>query len=269
MPSLDQAFEENRVSWDKRVAPHLSSEMYDLPGFRRGKSSLKAIELEWMGDVTDQSLLHLQCHFGQDTLSWGRLGATVTGVDFSPKAIETARRLSDEIQVPAEFICCNVLDTNQHLIQQFDRVFTSYGTITWLPDLEPWASVVAERLKPGGFFLMVDFHPVLWMLDDNYQTLHYPYWSANHQVFELDGTYADEAADIQTRNHWWNHPLTETMGALLKVGLVLERASEFDFSAYNCLPGMEAIGDDRFILPNFGQRIPYMYALKFSKPNLA
>lgn len=260
------AFDQNQASWDKRVAPHLESEMYKLEAFMKGATSLKVPELALMGDVKGLSLLHLQCHFGQDTLSWARKGATVTGVDFSPVAIDKARELTTELDLPAAFVCCNVLDTNEHVPAQFDRVFTSYGTITWLPNVDQWASVVASRLKPGGRFVMVDFHPSMWMLDDDYKSLHYPYWSESKQSFEESGTYADREAEIESTSNWWNHPLSETMTALMDRGLVLKTFQEFDHSVYDCLPGMVSDRPEQYVLPNMGRKIPYMYALVFDKP---
>lgn len=219
-----------------------------------------------MGDVSGLSLLHLQCHFGQDTLSWARKGATVTGIDFSPVAIDKANELAAEIAVPASFVCCNVLDTNQYVQETFDRIFTSYGTITWLPDLEPWADVVVQRMNAGGRLVMVDFHPAMWMLDDNYTKLHYPYWSQDQQSFTESGTYADREAEIETTSNWWNHPLSETMTALLSRGLVLKTFQEFDHSVYDCLPGMKEEVPGQYILPQMGRKIPYMYATVFEKP---
>jgi ubiquinone/menaquinone biosynthesis C-methylase UbiE len=111
--------------------------------------------------------LHLQCHFGQDTLSMSRMGAQTTGVDLSDKAIDAARKLNQEINQQATFICCNIYDLPQHLDQQFDIVFTSYGTIGWLPDLNQWAALIARYLKPGGKFVFAEFHPVVWMFDND------------------------------------------------------------------------------------------------------
>lgn len=264
--SFDQAFSQNRDMWDQRVAPHLDSEMYALDAFKAGATSLKHPELELMGSVEGLSLLHLQCHFGQDTLSWERLGAQTVGIDFSPKAIETAEKLRDELGMNATFHCCNVLDTRAHVSETFDRVFTSYGTITWLPNIELWADVVNQSLKPGGKLVMVEFHPSMWMLNDDYTTLHYPYWSTDQQTFTEKGTYADRNAPIETTSHWWNHPLSELMTVLLKRGLKLTTFREYDHSVYDCLPGMKEDRPEQFVIPQFGRKIPYMYAVVFEKP---
>lgn len=158
--------EKNRQSWNQRTELHVTSAFYDVPGFINGASSLKDIELQLLGDVTGKTILHLQCHFGQDTLSLARLGATVTGIDLSDKAIEAARELAQKVQQDATFICCDLYDLPNYLDEQFDIVFTTYGTIGWLPDLDKWAKIVSRYLKPGGQFVFVEFHPVAWMFDD-------------------------------------------------------------------------------------------------------
>ncbi|MBX2939218.1 MAG: methyltransferase domain-containing protein, partial [Ferruginibacter sp.] len=125
----------NRKAWNNKTLAHLQSSFYDMDGFRAGQSSLKSIELELLGDIQGKTLLHLQCHFGQDTLSLCRMGAQVTGVDLSDRAIDTARELAAEMQLDARFICCDVYDLLQQTVELYDIVFTSYGTIGWLPDL--------------------------------------------------------------------------------------------------------------------------------------
>ena len=155
----DRYMEANRRSWDARTPTHFGSRFYDVDGFRAGASSLNSIEVEEVGDVDGKSLLHLQCHFGMDTMSWARLGARTTGVDFSEEAISRARSLSEELDIDAKFVVSNVYDLPDVLDGRFDVVFTSYGVLTWLPDLDRWAEVVAHFLEPGGFFYIVDGHP--------------------------------------------------------------------------------------------------------------
>ena len=144
----NKAFQINKQTWDKKVDVHAKSKFYDLQAFKEGKSSLNSYEIEALGNVAGKSLLHLQCHFGQDTLSWSRLGANCTGVDISENAIRLAKQLSNELNEKATFVCCNVLDTSKFISETFDIVFTSYGVIGWLPDLKPWAKMISERLKP-------------------------------------------------------------------------------------------------------------------------
>src|SRR5690606_24012242 len=166
----------NRNAWNKRSELHINSEFYDVEGFLKGKSSLNSIELELLGEVKGKSVLHLQCHFGQDSLSISRLGAEVTGVDLSDKAIEMAKELAKKDQSTAQFICCNLYDLSSHLDEKFDVVFTSYGTIGWLSDLNKWADLIRHFLKPNGKFVFVEFHPFIWMYDDNLEKIQYNYF---------------------------------------------------------------------------------------------
>ncbi|RYE50500.1 MAG: class I SAM-dependent methyltransferase [Sphingobacteriales bacterium] len=159
----------NKQSWNNRTASHLKSEFYNVEGFLAGKSSLNSIELDLLGDVSGKSILHLQCHFGQDTISLARLGAKVTGVDLSDKAIDAARDLAEKCGFAVNFICCDVYDLPDNLNEQFDMVFTSYGVIGWLPDLDKWAKIISRFMKPGGSLIFAEFHPVLWMFDNNFK----------------------------------------------------------------------------------------------------
>ncbi|MEM7041082.1 MAG: class I SAM-dependent methyltransferase, partial [Bacteroidota bacterium] len=191
-------FESNRSLWNAKTPIHLETELYDLEAWRAGETSLKPAELEGLGDVSGKTLLHLQCHFGQDTLSWARLGAEVTGIDLSDESIATARRLAEEQGLEATFIQTNVYDLPDVLEGQFDIVFTSYGALPWLPDLDRWATLVRQYLKPGGTFFIAEFHPVIHMLEwDNY-TPHYCYFNTGKPYEEvMEGTYADPDADLR------------------------------------------------------------------------
>ena len=185
MNNHQQIFAANKASWNKRTAIHRNSAFYDLDSFKKGKSSLNNIEREALGNVKNKKLLHLQCHFGMDSMSWAREGADVTGVDISDEAIKLAREINDQLQLDTEFICSNIYelaDSNNEAIASlkpasFDIIFTSYGTIGWLPDLDKWAEIIALYLKPGGVFYIVDFHPVLWMMDDEFQHIKYDYFN--------------------------------------------------------------------------------------------
>jgi SAM-dependent methyltransferase len=156
---MDERLKTNLAKWNAVVPVHARSQMYDVAGFKAGRSSLHELELAEVGDVRGKSLLHLQCHFGLDTMSWARLGATVTGLDFSGEAIKLARSLSDELKIPARFTCADVYEARAAVGDQFDVVFTSYGAITWLPDIRRWAQIIAQSLNPGGFFYIADEHP--------------------------------------------------------------------------------------------------------------
>ena len=181
----------NLKSWNSRVDVHLKSDFYDVKGFLEGESSLNDIELGLLGDIKGKSILHLQCHFGQDTISLGRLGANVTGVDLSDKAIDNAKILAKKANVNATFICCDIYDLPTYLNEQFDIVFTSYGVIGWLPDMGKWAKIISNYLKPNGKFIFVEFHPILWVFDDDFKRIEYNYFNSGAIREIQDGTYTD------------------------------------------------------------------------------
>ena len=230
--NIETYFSLNRKMWNDRVDVHLDSAMYDLQGFKAGKSSLNEIEIELLGDIRGKQLLHLQCHFGQDTLSLARMGARVTGVDFSDKAIDTARELAKELELEANFLCSDVLELEGKFPSQFDTVFSSYGTITWLPELGHWAKQIHDFLVPGGKFILVEFHPVVWMYDYDFTKVEYGYFNSGPIIEETSGSYADRDAPIQHQSVGWNHSLDEVLSALLATGLELTHFREYDYSPY-------------------------------------
>lgn len=258
--------EVNKASWNNRVEAHLKSDFYDLEGFLQGKSSLNAIELELLGDVRGKNILHLQCHFGQDSLSLARLGARVTGMDLSDKAIESARALAHQTGADARFVCCDVYALPENLDEQFDMVFTSYGAIPWLPDLDRWAAVVAAFLKPGGRFVMAEFHPVVWMFDDRFERIAYNYFNAGAIVEQESGTYADRDAPIQLEYICWNHPMSEVVNSLIRNGLRIESLREFDYSPYNCFLGTTESEPGKFRIAHLDNKLPMTYAIAALKP---
>jgi SAM-dependent methyltransferase len=251
----------NRDSWNKRTEFHVKSEFYDLEGFLKGKNSLNKIELDLLGDVKGKSILHLQCHFGQDSLSLSRMGANVTGVDLSDKAIEKAKELNIQMKLGAEFICCDIYDLKQHLNKKFDLVFTSYGTIGWLPDLDRWAEIIHHFLSPAGRFVFVEFHPVVWMFDDDFTFIQYNYFKEDPIIESNTGTYTDHGAQIEHTSVGWNHSLSEVFQALLKLGLNIKDFKEYNYSPYNCLKGMEQVGEKKFQIKTFGNKIPLVYSI--------
>jgi SAM-dependent methyltransferase len=251
----------NRQSWNDRVDSHLKSDFYDVEGFLEGKTSLKQIELPLLGDVSGKSILHLQCHFGQDTLSLERMGAKCTGIDLSDKAIKSATELNDKLGLNARFIACDVYDTPNHVEEKFDIVFTSYGTIGWLPDINRWAEVIAHFLKPGGQLVFVEFHPVVWMFDDDFTKVKYPYHNAEPIVEQESGTYADRDADISPKYVSWNHGLDEVMSALLAQGLTISSFKEYDYSPYDCFAHTIEFEPGKFQIEHLGDKIPMVYSL--------
>ncbi len=256
-------FAANRALWDARTAAHLPSDFYDVAGFRAGADSLREIELAEVGAVAGRTLLHLQCHFGQDTLAWARRGAVVTGLDFSGAAIAAARTLAAEVGQPAEFVEANVYDAPAALGgRQFDIVFTSYGVLGWLPDLTRWATAAAACVAPGGFLYLAEFHPVFWMFDNDLERVAYPYLNAGVIAEESAGTYADHVAPIQQAEYGWNHGLGEVVSALTAAGLEIEFLHEFDYSPWNFSRVFVEVGANRFQVRGLEGKLPLTYSIR-------
>lgn len=266
MTDQNEYFKVNKETWNKKVAVHAKSEMYDMKAFKNGKSSLMPLELEALGDVSGKSLLHLQCHFGQDTLSWSRMGAHCVGLDISDEAISLAQTLNTELQLNAQFVCCNVLDTSKFVTSTFDIVFTSYGVIGWLPDLKPWGKMIAERLKSRGTFFIAEFHPIVWMFDylEERPVLKYGYHQNEVIYEEYEGTYADEASKMVSKEYGWNHGLGEVVSALTEAGLRIDYLKEHDESPYNVLPNLVETKSGSFVSKD--KLYPLIFTLKATKP---
>jgi SAM-dependent methyltransferase len=260
-----EKFETNRKTWNTKVAIHVESEFYDMPNFRSGKTSLNKYEIDALGDIFDKRLLHLQCHFGQDTLSFARMGAKCTGVDISDEGIKLAQKLNTDLKLDANFVCCNVLDTSEYISEKFDVVFTSYGTIGWLPDLKPWAKMIYERLKLGGYFYIVEFHPIAWMFDYNVSppVMKYGYQQKEAIYEEYEGTYADQNSKMVSKEYGWNHSLGEVITSLSKAGLHIEYLKEHDASPYDIFPGLIKNEQGMFELEN--KIYPLIFELKAIK----
>ncbi len=265
MPSTPDYIAVNKQSWNSRTPLHLASAFYDVAGFLAGKTSLQPIELALLGDVAGKRILHLQCHFGQDTISLARMGAHVMGVDLSDEAIRAAERLANQTGVTATFICCDVYDLPAHLDAIFDIVFTSYGVIGWLPDMDRWARLIATYLAPGGRLVFAEFHPVVWMFDNDFQGVAYRYFKSDPIVETETGTYADPTAPVELTMVTWNHSLSEVLGALLRSGLTLEAFEEFDYSPYNCFRNTREDEPGRYRIAHLEDRIPMVYALMARK----
>lgn len=267
MTKLSEMFEDNRRSWDARVKVHSQSRLYDVEGFKQGKSSLNPFELQLVGDVKGKRLLHLMCHFGMDTLSWQRLGAQATGVDFSPEAVALARELNDGLGLSARFVESHVLETRNALSERFDVVFTSYGVIGWLPDLKPWGQVIADSLEPGGRFVIAEFHPWVWMSQVGPDLeIRYPYFNRGAISEETTGTYADRDAPLRSREHGWNHSLADVITALLDAGLRLERFDELDSSSYDIFDNLVQGEDGQYRFKQALGMVPITFGIVATKP---
>ena len=270
---MDDHLQANLAHWNELTTIHARSAFYDLAGFKAGKSSLKAIEVGELGDVTGKSLLHLQCHFGMDTLSWARRGARVTGEDFSDQAIATARSLGQELGIAADFYRSDLYALPNVLAGEFDIVFTSYGVLCWLPDLERWAQVIARFLKPGGTFYIVDEHPFANVLEDDTTTgsfkVAYSYFHSPEPFrWDGEGTYADRNATVEHRTTFeWTHSLSDILNALIAAGLRVEFLHEFPYLMYAKLACMEEGEDGWWRLKDRSVSLPLLFSLKALKPS--
>lgn len=259
----------NRASWDERVGIHVVSDFYDNAGFRAGRSSLRAFEVEEVGAVEGRTLVHLQCHFGQDTLSWARLGARVTGLDFSGEAVAYANRLAADLALDADFVESDVYDAVEALGgRRFDIVYTGLGALIWLPDIDRWAAVVAELIEPGGFVYLAEFHPIVETMADDSLTVLFDYFTRPAGTrYEEGGTYTDgDVETVHNVSYEWTHPVSSVVTALLDHGLQLELLHEHDFTLWGRFPFLEARDDGTYHLPPDLPRIPLMYSLRARKP---
>lgn len=257
----DKDHEKNRSAWNDMVEVHYNHPDYKLKEFKEGWNSLKAIEKDEVGDVDGKDILHLMCQFGMDTLSWARYGANVTGVDISDKSIEYADKLKDESGInDAYFLRSDVLDLIGKLDKKYDIIFQSHGTHCWLSDLKKWAEVIAHYLKPGGFFYIVDAHPitVLW------ETEHMSYLDKKPERYSGEPDYCDREFIIDKERVEWQHPLSEIINSLIKAGLTIEFLNEFDKGYYAVEEDWYQVGD-YWYPPEGAPRYPLLFSLKATK----
>lgn len=258
----------NKKFWNERVSIHKESEFYGLENFKLGKNKLHSLEREELGDVNGKSILHLQCHFGMDTLSLARLGAEVTGIDFSAEAIKEAKALNDELGFNAEFILSDIYSLPKILNKKFDIVFTSYGVLTWLPDLKMWAKVVNHFLKDDGFFYIAEIHPASMVFEDgkgvNELKVKYPYFRKTKPIeFVVKGSYADSDAKTKdNKTYEWLYSLMDVFSSLLNAGLRIEFFHEFPFTVYPQFPFMKR-GKDGYWRTE--EEIPLLFSIKAIK----
>ncbi|HZV04934.1 MAG TPA: class I SAM-dependent methyltransferase [Gemmataceae bacterium] len=259
--------EANRRLWDVWTHVHTRSKFYRVEAFKAGESSLKHIELQELGSVEGRRLLHLQCHFGLDTLSWARLGAQATGVDFSPEAIRVARSLAQELGLSAEFQCAELTELPSVLQGTFDVVFTSYGVLAWLPDLNRWANLIAQYLNPRGIFYMVEFHPVLGMFDDEGQELCFSYFADPQPLAaEAIRSYAGGETHEPIKHYQWNHSLGEVITALAAAGLHIEFVHEFPYSVHGCYHFLVEVAPEKFVMKDHPEEIPLLFSIRALRP---
>ncbi|MER5768052.1 class I SAM-dependent methyltransferase [Streptomyces sp. NPDC001985] len=265
--------EANRANWNERVPIHLASDFYELDAFRAGKEALRDFEIAEVGDVTGRTLLHLQCHFGQDTLSWARRGAArVVGLDFSEPAVEAARGLAADLGMGpdrAAFVAADVYDAVAAVPDDaYDIVYTGSGALCWLPDIRRWAETAAALVAPGGFLYLAEFHPITDTLDDETGSrIVHDYFSRDAWVEETPGTYTGTGDElVSARTVEWQHPLGEVVSALCAAGLRLEFLHEREVSLFPRFENFVRDADGYYRRPQGLPRVPQMYSLKATRP---
>ena len=258
----------NKKSWNKRTEWHVKSDFYNIEGFKKGETSLKDIELDLLGNIKGKSLLHLQCHFGQDTLSLERMGAITTGIDLSDNAIDEAKKLTNELNLKSEFICSDVYKLAEVLDKQYDIVFTTYGTIGWLPDIDKWAKIVSRYLKPGGKLIFAEFHPFIWMYDNDLEEIEYSYFNSEPILETESGSYANKNAETKLDYVSWNHGVAQVLNSLIKNDLEILDFQEYAYSPYDIFKNMKEMENGKYIVKKFGNKVPLVYSIMAIKKKL-
>jgi len=263
---MNEEIKKNQKLWDQWTNINIKSKFYDLPSFLNGKNTLNEIEKDEIGLVEGLSVLHLQCHFGMDTISQARMGAKVSGVDISEVAITKAKELAKQLKFKVDFILSDVYDLKKWIRKKYDLAFASYGVISWLPDLNTWADIISWCLKPGGTFYLVDFHPILWMLDDQLTHIQYPYDSAGSPLkFENVPSYAEPDIPLSNQEFNWHHGIGKVVNSLIQSRLQIEFLNEHFFSPYPVFSDMEEIEEGKWIHVHKKQKIPYLFSVKAKK----
>lgn len=261
----------NLSSWDDRAAVHLRSQnkFYDIEGFLAGRDMLYPVEASEIGDVTGKRILHLQCHFGLETLSLARRRAIVTGIDFSPIAINAARELALKSHIQATFVEADIYHTRTAVPGLFDMVYSTWGTICWLPDLQRWAKVIADMLASGGIFYFADSHPSAQVLDEHNSRIEPRYaWRTppdEPEAFEETASYTGDNHEKPLTLYNWIHPLSDIIMALTEAGLRLVFLHEHEMLPYKLFPSMIAAGNGMFRLPDTAVRFPLSLSLLMVK----
>lgn len=270
---MNEYLDLNRANWNERAPAHAASPDYGVARFAADPSYLSEVvrfDRELLGSLSGQRGVHLQCHIGTDTVSLSRLGATMTGLDFSDKSLQEARRIASLAGADIRFVQANVYDAHEALGEDgFDFVYTGVGALIWLPDVARWARVVASLLRPGGRLFIREGHPVLWAVDDSRDddllALEYPYFERSEPlVFTEGGTYVQTDAEFTNNTtHEWNHGLGEIVTAVLDAGMTLTGLVEHQSVPWEAFPGkMRLLGDGEWQINERPDRLPHTYTLQ-------
>jgi SAM-dependent methyltransferase len=259
-------YKDNLAYWNDIAPVHMASSFYRTEDFRKGEMVLDEVARAAAGDVAGRRLLHLQCHFGLDTLSLARLGAIATGLDYAPAAVDAARKLSRQTGVRADFVLADVLQPPAEL-KGFDIVFASWGAICWHRDIGRWMQVAADALKPGGRLCLVEGHPAMLMLDDKGKAgerlkVGFDYDSPDPITSEGFEDYAEPGARAGTgRTFSWNHGLGRILNAAIEAGFVIRRLDEGDRVPWKALPQLVPNGAGYWTLPASSPLVPLNFTL--------
>ena len=266
--SHEQAEKINQQRWDE-IAPVHEESYESIKVLRDGGVPLDEIELTGVGDVTGKKMLHLQCHIGTDTLSWARQGADVTGADFSAASLDIARKLADELDLEARWIHSSIYDLRDNLEDSFDIVYTSAGVLCWLKDLAEWAKIIHHFLKPGGFFYLMESHPLINIFDDESDGLKVkrPYFHADEPTFWDDDwpDYADGSYIPTSPSYEWTWSLSDILNSLINAGLTIESFNEFSKLFFKMLPVMKETTNGWATIPGYEDKLPLLFTLRARK----
>jgi 2-polyprenyl-3-methyl-5-hydroxy-6-metoxy-1,4-benzoquinol methylase len=272
---MDDSFALNKANWDERAALHAASADYQTQRFIASPAHLSDVvhfDLPRLGTIRGLRAVHLQCHIGTDTLSLARLGAQMSGLDFSPASLEQARKLANACGTPIQFVEAAVYDATRVLeAESFDLVYTGIGALNWLPHIDDWARTVAALLKPGGRLFLREMHPVLMTLNqdcENALQMVHPYFEHSEpQVWDDEYSYvASDCKLTATTTHEWNHGLGEIITALLRHGMHLTALEEHTSIPWNALPGQMSLGEGgEWQLNSQPERLPLSYTLQAVK----
>ena len=263
---IQKYFEANKELWNNKTDIHIESEFYNNESFLSGRNSLNDIELEYLKDIKGKKVLHIQCHFGQDSISLARMGAEVTATDISDKAINAARRFNDACGTDVTFIETDTYNIGNHITEKFDIVFMSYGVTCWLPSVDRLAEIVVERLNPGGRMICAEFHPMLFTFDFDTDKISYSYYNAHVYEEEVEGTYAqNDGKALRGKEYFWQHSLEELSMPYIKRGMKLSAFREYYYSPYNIFDSMKEVEKGKFVYGEFTYPIPHIYLFEFVK----
>jgi SAM-dependent methyltransferase len=271
MSNTDGYLAANQANWDERVTTHLKSAFYDVEGWLRRRPGPEPRELAVLGDVAGQQFLHLQCHFGLDTLAWARAGAVVTGLDFSPAAIAAAQDLAQRAGLSdrSRFVCADVYKASEALAGTvFDIVYVNLGALCWLPSVDAWAAQVGALVDGGGRFYIHDGHPLAWAMAPEKPLIEHTYFEEDAPYVDDSGqTYTDAGSLLANRpSYEWNHGIGQIVSALVRHGLRLEWLAEHDWTFWPHFPWLVQNAEGNWTTPPDTPRFPLSFSLFATKP---